>query len=401
MSGIRIIKEFQGASIGNFKFSDRALFIDYKREPLVFRDGLRHDYNWHFAFGLENNSNDEKKITIYINSDESDDFPERALIFSSRNLNADFTPANNIEAFYDGYRKYIIKIFLFPSEKIFISNTLFRSIVALNASLLRFEGDFFKEKYGISFDGRPLFAYKTYRKLSSKPLFLITSGFHPMEGDTYASEAVLEHICSDRKISGLFDFLVIPVVNPDGFAKGTNGSNARGINLYWDFFALPSDAPESYHLMNYLSQEKPNIYIDFHAYTFQAGRKKSSPYVKPNFFYSGNIIRRAANLINAKLTKYHDTIPYSSYVTYAPSTLSTYLLNEFNTLSYAKYHLDIYGGIEKMKKDAVNILKIFYEVFYKLKIERNSMMKRTVFRKILTASSIFYNYKFKKFLRKG
>jgi len=181
-----------------------------------------------------------------------------------------------------------------------------------------------------------------------------------MEADTFATEAIMENLSTNEGKSLLkyFNFIIIPIVNPDGFSHGYNGCNVKGINLYWDFKERDkANAPEAYYLWRYLSKMQPSIYLDFHSYTFQLHRKKASPYIKPLFFYRGEEIKNLVNTINKELISLHNGYYLSGGLTYAPSTLSYKLTNKFNTITNAKYHLHIVDGKEEFKNKAVNIVK--------------------------------------------
>ncbi len=366
MSDFEVIKNFEGASIGKYNIQGNTVYATLKEEPLVSKDGVVHDYNWHFVFGLKNNTKDSKEIEIFVNCDKKNDLCHKANIFGQQNSDLDFFPLNNIQAYTDTYKKYYIKVILSKMETLYLSNTYFRSLKRLHTvfeNLCKGTGCK-KEMYGKSIEGRNLQAFIYSKKVpinKRKPTFLITSGFHPMEADTFATEAIMEYLNTDigQNLLEYFNFVVIPVSNPDGFYYGNNGCNARGINFYWDFREKDSvNAPEAYHLWQFILKIKPSIYIDFHSYTFQLHRKKASPYLKPLYFYRGKEVKNLVNKINEGLASLHAGASYSRNSTYAPSTLSYKLTNKFNTITYAKYHLHIMDGKEGFKNKAVEILKI-------------------------------------------
>ena len=80
MSEFELISNFEGASIGDYIIQDQKIFAGLKEEPTVKKDGLSHDYNWHFVFGLKNNSNSPQEIEVFINCDDSTDLDQKANI---------------------------------------------------------------------------------------------------------------------------------------------------------------------------------------------------------------------------------------------------------------------------------------------------------------------------------
>lgn len=365
MSDIEVIDNFEGASIGKHHYLGDKVFATLREEPFVKKDGYVHDYNWHFVFGLRNDSEHSKEIEIFINCESKNGLHYKSYILGRQNIDLDFYPLTNIEACTDTFKSYYIKTALLKKETIYISNTFFRSLKLLYKTF----GNLYKnlnctrETYGKSFEGRDLLTYVYSDEEifnSQKPTFVITSGFHPMEADTFATEAIMENLNTNEGKSLLkyFNFIIIPIINPDGFHYGYNGCNAKGINLYWDFKKADKiNAPEAYYLWQYILKIKPSIYLDFHSYTFQLHRKKASPYIKPLFFYRGEEVKNLVNLINKELISLHNGYYLSGDLTYTPSSLPYKLTNKFNTITYAKYHLHIMDGKEEFKNKAVNIVK--------------------------------------------
>jgi len=366
LSDIKVVDNFEGASIGNYHIRDDRIYATLKEEPLVKKDGIVHDYGWHFVFGLKNNSKNSKEIKIFINCDNKNVLKYKANILGQQKIDLDFFPLINIEAYTDTYRKYYIKVLLSEMETIYLSNTYFRNLKLLSNTFenLGKEPNCKREIYGKSIEARNLIAFIYPKNIpinNGRPTFLITSGFHPMEADTFATEAIMEYLNTDngQNLLKYFNFVVIPISNPDGFYYGYNGCNVKGINLYWDFRERDAaNAPEAYYLWRFILKIKPSIYIDFHSYTFQMHRKKASPYLKPLYFYKGNEVKNLVNIINKELVSLHNGSSYSGNSTYAPSTLSYKLTDKFNTVTYAKYHLHIMDGKEEFKNKAVNILKL-------------------------------------------
>ncbi|UCC95544.1 MAG: hypothetical protein JSW40_02040 [Candidatus Omnitrophota bacterium] len=364
IAGLEVIKDFEGASVGQDYVHNDRVFVKFREEPLVMKDGLVHNYNWHFAFGVKNHSDNARAIEIFINCENKSGLPHQAYLLGQRSLDLDFTPLGDIEAYTDTFKKYYVKALVQPNETLYISNTFFRNLKLVYGIFENISQNPHcrKQIYGRSVEERSLFSYlysEDGRIDNQKPLILVTSGFHPMEADTFAAEAIMEHLGTPQGKDLLkhFNFVIIPVVNPDGFFYGYNGCNAKGINLYWDFRQKDKlHAPESYYLWQYILRIRPCVYIDFHSYTFQLHRKKDSPYVKPIYFYSGKKVRQAFKKITSKLADLHGGRRFLGELTFAPSTLSYKLTKKFNTITYAKYHLHIRGGKEKYKRQSVNII---------------------------------------------
>ncbi len=365
MSAIEIIENFEGASIGKYHIRGNKVFATLREEPLVKKDGFVHDYNWHFVFGLRNNSKHSKEIEIFINCDKKNNLKYKSYILGQQNVNSDFYPLTNIEAYTDTFKKYYIKVVLLEKETLYTSNTFFRSLKLLYNIFANFSKNLYCtiEPYGKSFEGRDLLAYvySDGEILDNyKPTFAITSGFHPMEADTFATEAIMGSLNTDerKRLLKYFNFIIIPIVNPDGFSHGYNGCNVKGINLYWDFKEKDkTNAPEAHYLWRYFLKIQPSVYLDFHSYTFQLHRKKASPYIKPLFFYRGEEIKYLVKLINKELISLHNGHYLSGDLTYAPSTLSYKLTDKFNTITYAKYHLHTRDGKEEFMNKGVKIVK--------------------------------------------
>lgn len=368
---LKVLSDFAGSSIGDFQVIGTNIHSTFRDEPPAVKDGNSHDYNWHFVFGVQNLSDKSLSVEIYLNHKDTKELPHNALILGQHNADSEFTLLTQIKAFTDTYKKYHLKLDLAPNESLYVSNTYFRCLELLKNIFESLAQNEFcaKEIYGKSMEGRDLAAYiysEEKKPDGPKPTFVITSGFHPMEADTFATEALMEYLNSGKgqKLLKYFHFVLIPVVNPDGFAHGYNGCNAKGINLYWDFREKDKgNAPEAFYLWQYLQKIKPSLYVDFHSYTFQLQRKKASPYIKPLFFYRGKEVKKLAEAINMELLALHGGSSETGPLTFAPSTLGYKLTRRFNTITYAKYHLHIMDGKEEYKKKAVSIINKIAQAF--------------------------------------
>ncbi len=161
MSAIEIIENFEGASIGKYHIRGDKVFATLREEPLVKKDGIVHDYNWHFVFGLRNNSEHSREIEIFINCDSKNNLQYKSYILGQQNAYLDFYPLTNIEAYTDTFKKYYIKVVLLEKETLYISNTFFRSLKLLYHTFGNLSKNLYctKEPYGKSFEGRDLLAY--------------------------------------------------------------------------------------------------------------------------------------------------------------------------------------------------------------------------------------------------
>ncbi len=85
MSAIEIIEDFEGASIGKYHIRGDKIFATLREEPLVKKDGIVHDYNWHFVFALRNNSKNSREIEIFINCDSKNNLQYKSYILGQQN----------------------------------------------------------------------------------------------------------------------------------------------------------------------------------------------------------------------------------------------------------------------------------------------------------------------------
>ena len=354
---MRIIDSFEGKSIDSYYWDGDTVICKIAEEPLVKVDNEIHNYNLHFVIGITNDGVDNNSIEIVIDSHPEFKHIVPNRIYSSNSLNSVFVPEDiSIKHHKLGYTFRIT----IPSEStIYISNTMWNPLTRINKYFgnLVNNSDIDTINYGTSARNNPLIAYKLFQiRDLKKPLILITFGFHPAEGDSIATESIAEFLLHESHPHiNQYDFLIIPIVNPDGFQAGLNGCNSNGINFFWDFQNHnPDDCPEAYYLWELLKQFPPNIYIDFHSYSIQGDSKTFGPYLKPPILYTGRSTKKSA----IKLASLLQTIPGSkSQSMFAPSTLSYKITKEFNTITFAKYHLHQDMGQQGMQKNAVLVLE--------------------------------------------
>lgn len=360
---IRIINDFAGASVGECRVQEGRVLVSLRRDPHTKADYISHDYNYHFIFGLHNQSSGEESPSVLVECQDESGLSQQGMIYCSRSLEQEFELAD-FPCLHDSYIRYCLKPVLAPGETLYLANTYFRppqTIIEGFEDLAR-AGGAKARVYGKSLEGRDLKAYHYEDQApENAPLVLISSGFHPPEPDTLASAAIMEYLASEagQELRRQFRFVIAPLVNPDGFFLGTQGHNAAGINIYWLFAKDdPKNAPEAAALWELACANPPSLYFDFHAYTFQGARKHASPYIKPLIFYRGDEVKQAAAAINRNLLAYTGGKAMEGFATYAPSTLGAMLTQRFNTITYAKYHVHLADGVQACRKHGLEVVKI-------------------------------------------
>lgn len=368
---MKILKDFAGASIGDYTIEGNKIFCKIRKEKINIVKGAKFDYSLHYNFGVENTSNKKKDIEIFINCKDKNDIPDKkALIFSRSNTDEEFKRYKSESTFNQKKSKYHIVAKLKPKEKIYVSNTYFRDYDKLTTVFDKLGENAEKVKFGESYEGRPLYYYKFSNNKHKKNNVLLISGTHPMEPDTLATESLMEYFNSEegKELLETFNVYTIPLFNPDGFILGLGGCNAKGTNLFWNFdYKNKTDSPEAYHLFKLANEIKPILYFDFHAYTFHLEEKHASPYIKPLIFYDGPKVRELVSKIHERELELSKGKFIDGYLTYIDSTLASHLTNTYNTITYAKYHLHIRESIEINKKLSIecvtSAMKIIKEKF--------------------------------------
>jgi ubiquinone/menaquinone biosynthesis C-methylase UbiE len=368
---LKIIEDFSGASIGSYRIEGNRIFTKLREEKITFADAQRYDYNYHFSFGIENESPEMSDVEVFINCNNAFNLPNHeALIFQAQSPEELFTKFTGYSR-TDTYKRYYLKFNIVPNKTIYIANYYFRQYETLASLLegLAAKGNADREVFGHTIEGRNLVCYSyKFHSGGDRPSVLITSGFHCPEPDTLATEAILEFISDreNREKYNQFDFYVVPIVNPDGFVHGYNACNAAQINFYWRFEENNrKDCPEAYYLWKLCEKIKPVLYFDFHGYTFQMERKKAGAYIKPVLFYEGRRVRQLVKDINKSIIDLCGGHHQKGSLTYAPSTIYTKLTARFNTITYAKYHISLNDKIQKSKAMAIESVKIALDLFNK------------------------------------
>ncbi len=389
---IKQLSDHTGIQPDEINIDGNNISVQIKKEMITRADWVSHDYNVHFCFGLFNDSGDAQDLEISVNNAEWDNLPEiKPLIYVSEN-NCDYS-CSKYDAKTDLGKKYYIKATLQPRQKVYFANTLVRDHKKLNTNLdkIGLETGARRLKYGVSLQNRDLISF-VYGNVENNPAIIVTSGFHPPEPDTLATQSIMEWLGTEEGKNACenYSFVIIPIVNPDGYVFGTQGSNAAGINMYWYFNPdIPEKCPEAKFLWNYARELKPVLYIDFHSYTFQL-KKQAGPYVRPAYFYNNKIAKDCSTFIYSKISEKLDTRRVSGFPAYAPSTLGSMLANMFDTITLAKYHIHLKEGEVQCKLHSLEVLRIAIEGLNKYGIHTNSELKSGMYYKFFKQAIIYW-----------
>jgi hypothetical protein len=345
-------------------------------EPAV-ADWKRHDYRLHFTFGLENLDSHDQKIRVQVSGGERQNLPYSSpLIYSSSKSLSGYRRIE-VDGASDQYNTYDFDIDVKAGDTVYLANCLPRMLSLLVPELEKVASasGAVREVFGHSIEGRELIAYKFIGEGEDRPLVLVSSGIHPPEPDTLATEALIDYLGSDSShdLREAFDFVIVPVMNPDGYAHGSQAGNAAGINFYWDFRYYDREhCPEAAALYEYAMTLKPVLYFDFHTYTFQL-RKHASPYCKPVRRYRGAVVRKAVqDSYNRVRERVSDGHSMTGFGTYAPSTFGEILTRKLNTIGYAKYHIHLKDGEQVCREHAIDAVRTVCETLVDHQLTKSS-----------------------------
>jgi len=392
----RILTNYDGANASRFNIQQLAGRIIMEYPPETCRAlGVSHDYAWSFNFGLESVSDTKRVIQVLINCAEFDVWEGKPFALYTASDPAEGFSLESMRGKSDGYTRYVFDVPLEPGERIYVSNTIPRHYSTLVPSLMSY-GDLSgiqRIEYGHSVEGRSLFALELGEQSNGRPTVLVTTGMHPPEGDSFAAESILEHLVGrGREWLDHFNVVIVPLVNPDGFVHGRNGTNVNDINLYWEFqHRWKTRAPEAYYLWKYMLRVQPSIYLDFHAYVTQSqSRKHMQPYLKPIWLYHGKATRRVVELMDSFLVDYCDGRAVRGYITYAKTTLAYFLTRELNSISYTKFHFHLAEGVPALKRHAVALFDGLCQILRAESITRTEQIiqPRGVRSRLLLASAM-------------
>ena len=379
---IRVITEFQGSNPGYYSVVDNKVFIRYKEEN-VCKYGTIFDYAWSFTLGVENMCDEEAKIRVFVNIKENENFKGYpALIFSTKSLNDEFA-LTHFKSKTDGYKKYFVEFKLSPGEILYLSNTVPRGYDIFMSRLIdrMQKGKIKLQSIGFSAENREICSFR-FGENECRPNILVTTGFHPSEPDTFASEEIMNYLTEESSILNHFNVYLVPVVNPDGFVDGLNGANANRINIYWKFnYKNKEEIPEAYYLWEFIKEIKPILYVDFHCYT-QQQHKEPGPYLKPDFFYCGKKVIAIKNEMDKYLEKVSRGKPHQGLLSVLPTTLGYLVTKRFNTLAYVKYHFHLKYGIDDIKKSGLLVFKGLLEILIRHNINDSNLVLKRPYGKI-------------------
>ncbi|MCF8031891.1 MAG: hypothetical protein K9K66_00125 [Desulfarculaceae bacterium] len=358
---LELITDFDGANLGGGSVRGNRVLAKVRRDPITRADGSTHDYNYHFIFGLRNLGDAPLSVEVCLECEGPDGLEQTPLVYATPALDQDFAPAV-FPARGDGARRTWLQPTLPPHGELYLANTFPRRPEALLAGLddLAAQGGARRGVYGQSLQGRDLTAY--YYPAAQGPrqaCVFITSGFHPPEPDTLASEAVMAWLASDQAAEARqkLSFCLAPVANPDGFFLGAQGHNAAGVNFYWEFQPKQEERiPEAAALWALAKRLQPSLYFDFHAYTFQGAAKQAGPYLKPLWFYRGDTVRGLAQDMETRLLELTGGGCMRGASPLARSTLQARLTTRYNTVTFAKYHLHLAQGVPACREHGCQVV---------------------------------------------
>jgi hypothetical protein len=351
------------------------------REPITRADWTSHDYNVHFCIGLENTSDLTQEVTISINGGRLESLPEISPnLYWSTKPAGPFEPIpKTVSARTDLRKSYAITLPIGAKEQIFLANTIVRSPTTLVEEFDRIanESGAARRVIGKSCEGREIVGY-IYGDPNTTATLLVSSGFHPPEPDTFATDEIMKFLGSPEA-SSILDKLavaIVPIANPDGYANCTQGSNASGINFYWHFAKeVPDQCPEAAALWNFAMELAPSGYIDFHCYSFQ-NKKSAGPYQRPKIFHASATTQSACSYLYDTLKKNIPGKSVTGFSTFAPHTLGSMLVGQFDTLSLAKYHLHLAEGEDGCRHRGLKVFQAMAETIFKFNLtERRTKRK--------------------------
>lgn len=124
---------------------------------------------------------------------------------------------------------------------------------------------------GRSHDGRPIEAL-TLGSAEAERLVVLLGRQHPPEvSGAVAMEAfvdrIVERLAEDTGLAERYRFLVVPLLNPDGVARGHWRANrgGRDLNRDWGIFSQPETAAVKTWLDANAIAQRPVVMIDFHS----------------------------------------------------------------------------------------------------------------------------------------
>jgi hypothetical protein len=331
-------------------------------------------YDYYFCVAVGNALPQERVITLQAMrpdhlSREAKWTPSRVPVFVSADSQTWYV-LDEVDA-SQNHEEYRMQVVLPPRQTVYLSNSLPHPsrIMALWLSRVQAAHNelVLLHRLGPSVEGRQVLLLTISDPAvadPSKDRILVTSGFHPAEPDWLATTAIIDWLLSDdpqaKKTRQDFVVDVLTQVNPDGFDLGTNGANAQGVNLYWDF--RPDDeqnSPEAVRLWRWIEAHPPHLYLDFHAYVHQL-HKDYRPYIRSRWDYVPSA-RPAARAIDRELVKLCAGRQVRGRVTSLPTTLAAQMTDAFGTITYPKFHLHLAHGIRACEELGVAVFRTVVE----------------------------------------
>ncbi|MDQ3071004.1 MAG: hypothetical protein M3R55_14905 [Acidobacteriota bacterium] len=366
---VEAFSDFDGGSLELHSLEGSVLRGGVFRERVCHADGELYDYSRHFCFGLTNYGTAAVTVEVLLGTDSAESLPDDPpLLYSGPAPDEEFVPTR-LAGRTDRSYAYAFDVPLAAGETRVIANYYFRDY---DAMVRRFgevgrRTDARVEVIGQSIEGRPLTMFSWTRpgpESNGRHVIVMTSAVHPPEPDMLATEAVMGHFDSDegRRWLEQCDFHIIPIANPDGFVHGYSGCNAAQVNFYWVFRTDdPREAPEAFHLWEVLKRLKPTVYFDWHGYTFQTTGRHAAPYEKPVSLNHGSVVRALVARMNDRVAAAGGGHRTRGFLTHAPSTLAPKLTAAYNTITYAKYHLELRLGIARNRELALQVVRAAIE----------------------------------------
>lgn len=365
------IISFEESMFNLINIEKKDVYIKTKDEKITKGYFGYHNYNLHFFFCVNNNSDKEEKVNFYINTKKGDNLKKNFKWLWVSNEKLKNYEKIFIKGKMNGKGKYKFKLRIPEKKELYIANYIpkdFKSIINNIKNISKNKGANINI-FGKSIEKRPLYSIE-FGNPYKKPTLIFLTGYHPPEMDIIISEEIIKKIKKSyiNKIIDNFSVVIIPFINPDGYYNYLQGSNKNEINFHWKFFGnTKENCPESFYLWEYCKRIKPIFYMDFHMFTFQDKNKKS--YNIPTIYLKTNKAKKIQNEINLMLNNIcnkNDKIIEKFFISkkiLSPIILATKLREKYGTVTSPKFHFHLRYGEETCRNEGIiifnNILKIF------------------------------------------
>lgn len=363
---IIINTKFPTGSGSRIKFLDNNN-IELRTTPDPVTNKFTKGYDYYFNISISNKNFDSIKINLYalrpnINHKKIKWLPSKAPVFCSTNMKKWYLLPNVLSS--SGNLNYKCPISIPPQKKLYISN-----------NIPSVPQDVVNELKIISLKNPKISIYKEIGKsIKKEPIslisinenprikkdrFLIWAGIHPSEPDTMATLYLIKWLLSNNQNAKIarksYVFDIIPMINPDGFNLGTNGCNAKGVNIYWNFYKKNNlKCPESTLLWDFIKKNPPQVALDIHSYIYQT-EKQARPYIISIKSYPKNF-RNAAWKMQRSIVKLCNNNVLDGKTAEHNTCLAPHLIKNFGTLTLPGYHLHLADGPEKFKERLINTI---------------------------------------------